>query len=202
MEGRDRRRRAAALEDSRWARDFVFYARHKPLETVREFKYLGRIVSNDNNDWPAVLRNLKRARSKWAMIRKVLVRDQANPRVAGYFYKAVVQAVLLYGCESWVITDSVLKRLESFHHKVARQITGQRVWFCRATNELVGPPIAEVLERASLLTMREYLSRRQRKAVEYIATKPIYDAATTAARRPGSSTGRKFWWMTLLGDNN
>jgi len=35
------------------------------------------------------------------------------------FYKAVVQAVLLYGCESWVLTDKVWKVLESFHNRAA-----------------------------------------------------------------------------------
>lgn len=195
--GRERRRRAQALEDSRRAKEQVFSARGVPLTRVSTFKYLGRILSEDNTDWPAVLKNVKKARAKWAMVRKVLVRDQASPRVSGYFYKAVVQSVLLYGSETWVLTAPVLKQLEAFHHGVARQITGHRARFCRATSEWSAIPIADVLNQAGLLPIRDYVKKRQRKAAEYIATKQIYHEATTATRRSGSATNRKFWWMAL-----
>eukprot|EP00978_Attheya_sp_CCMP212_P010274 scaffold24741_cov53-Attheya_sp.AAC.3 len=37
---------------------------------------------------------VKRAKQKWAMIARVLSRDQALPRTAGIFHKAIVQMVL------------------------------------------------------------------------------------------------------------
>ena len=39
-------------------------------------------------------------------------------------YKAVVQMVLLYGIESWVVTDTRLKVLGGFHHQVDWWIAG------------------------------------------------------------------------------
>jgi hypothetical protein len=45
----------------------------------------------------------------------VLRSKYATPRVAEKFYKAVVQAVLLYGREMWNLTKAVLARLEGFH---------------------------------------------------------------------------------------
>jgi hypothetical protein len=41
--------------------------------------------------------------------------ENATPRVAAKFYKAVVQAVLLYGSKMWNLTKAVLARLEGFH---------------------------------------------------------------------------------------
>jgi hypothetical protein len=39
----------------------------KPIEIVEEFEYLGRIVTKHDKDEPAaVMRNLARARAKWA----------------------------------------------------------------------------------------------------------------------------------------
>ncbi len=38
----------------------------------------------------------------------------AEPRVAAKFYKAVVQSLLLYGSETWNLTETVLARLEGF----------------------------------------------------------------------------------------
>ena len=39
-------------------------------------------------------------------------------------YKAVVQAVLMYGRKIWVVTDDIMKFLEGFHHRTARRISG------------------------------------------------------------------------------
>ena len=106
-----------------------------------------------------------------------------------------------YGSESWVLTDSLIHKLEAFHHGVARRITGTKASFCRVTSVWSAPPIEEVLEQASLFPMREYLKRRQTKTIAYVATRPIYHEATTTARRSGSSTRRKFWWTTLQRDD-
>ena len=39
-------------------------------------------------------------------------------------YKAVVQTVLIYGSEIWVVIDAMLKVLEGFHHQVTWRIAG------------------------------------------------------------------------------
>ena len=43
-------------------------------------------------------------------------------RAWGMLYNSVLQSVLLYGSESWVVTGTILKVLEGFHHQVARKI--------------------------------------------------------------------------------
>jgi hypothetical protein len=42
-------------------------------------------------------------------------------------YKVVVQAVLLYVAESWVLTGATEKALQSFHRKCTRYITGKHI---------------------------------------------------------------------------
>jgi hypothetical protein len=39
------------------------------------------------------------------------------------FFKAVVMNVLLYGSESWKVTEQTMGILESFHNKCVRTIT-------------------------------------------------------------------------------
>ena len=73
----------------------TFSAYDKVLSCVRQFNYLGRIVSYDDNDTPAIRRNIKKARRQWGQFRKVLERELVPPRVAGMFYQAVVASVLL-----------------------------------------------------------------------------------------------------------
>jgi hypothetical protein len=119
--GAERARRRLALEDSRLAREVVFSVKGSQLASVSVFRYLGRELSSSDDDWPAVYRNVNKARQRWAHISRVLAREGANTRIAGMFYKAVVQSVLLYGCKMWVLTARVLRAVESFHNQVARQ---------------------------------------------------------------------------------
>ena len=42
------------------------------------------------------------------------------------FYRAVVQAILLYGSETWVLLASMEKRIEGTHTELLRMITGKR----------------------------------------------------------------------------
>ena len=41
-------------------------------------------------------------------------------------YKEVVQTVLQYRSKSWVITDSMMKVLELFHHWISVRLTGKK----------------------------------------------------------------------------
>jgi hypothetical protein len=75
-------------------------------------------------------------------------------------YRAVVQAVLLYGSESWVTTIAIKKKLEAFHHKCARNITGQHIKE-NTDGSWTYPPSTKVLETAGLSTIKEYIQKQK-----------------------------------------
>jgi hypothetical protein len=83
------------------------------------FKYLGRLLAMDVNNMPAVRANLKKARKCWKMFSRLLTGENMSPRVCGMFYRAVIQSVLLFGSESWVLTDTAMRVLEGFHVRSA-----------------------------------------------------------------------------------
>ena len=56
-----------------------------------------------DDDWLAVVQNMMKARAVWKRMRKILIREGARPRVSGLFFKAVVQSVLIFGVETWVL---------------------------------------------------------------------------------------------------
>ena len=94
------------------------------IERVREFTYLGRILAEDDDDTKAIENQISRARAKWNSIASVLKQEGANPPTMVIFYITVVQAVLLYGAESWVVTETNLRKLRAFHHRAVRYMTG------------------------------------------------------------------------------
>ena len=50
----------------------------------------------------------------------------ADPKVSRHLYKAVAQAVLMFGAETWVLTPSIELALDSFQQRVAQRITGRQ----------------------------------------------------------------------------
>ena len=52
--------------------------------------------------------------------------EGADPKVSGNSYNMVSQAVLLFGEETWVLTQRMDKALDSFKSRVARRLTGRQ----------------------------------------------------------------------------
>ncbi len=61
--------------------------------------------------------------------------ENIAPRIAAKFYKAVVQAVLLYGSKTWNLTNSALARLEGLHICAAYKMA-RKHWPKRGANEV------------------------------------------------------------------
>ena len=58
------------------------------------------------------------------MVAKVLGKMGAPIKACAMMYKALVQAVLLYGSPIWVVKDAMVMVIEVFQHMIARQILG------------------------------------------------------------------------------
>ena len=104
----------------------AFEAYGKLLEKVSTFKYLGQVMTAEDDNWLAVAGNLVKPQKSWGSLSRIPIREGADTRVSGNFFKAVVQAVLLFGAEPWVLTPRIERDLESFQNGAARRITGRQ----------------------------------------------------------------------------
>ena len=95
-----------------------------PIKSTTTLPYVGREVTFNNSDWEALYINLRKAPWKLGMVEMVLVNRGGTTKAREMMYKAVVQAVLLYGSEIWVVTDEMMAVLEGFHHSIGRRIAG------------------------------------------------------------------------------
>ncbi len=74
-----------------WAQPLKRFTAHgEELEQVEVFKYLGRLLSHDDNNALAIQANIRKARNCWARVLRVLRDENATPWVTGMFYKATV----------------------------------------------------------------------------------------------------------------
>ena len=152
----------------------TFTAYGEELRRVDRFKYLGRMLSYDDSDTPAVRRNLKKARAAWGATSTIIAKEEVPAPVAGMFYQAVVAAVLLYGSKSWSISAYDLRALEGFHVEAARRLTGMRP--TKRGETWVYPHSVDVLRAAHLRKIRESIARRRQTVLQAIADRPSYYA--------------------------
>ena len=96
LKGAERKRRRLSEKERRKNLDQAFEAYGVPIKSVLEFKYMGRILTATDNNWPEVVRNLGKLRRSWGSLFRVLGRDSVDPKVSRALYIAVTQAVLLF----------------------------------------------------------------------------------------------------------
>ena len=176
------------------ALDVVFTAYGEDLERVEVFKYLGRLLSMDDTDVQSIRGNLKKAKKVWKMLSRLLRGENLASRVCGMFYKAVVQAVLLYGSETWAITPSAMRCLKGFHFRAAcRMAEVNKPRKNHQTGSWVYPSREELFEEVGLYTIHEYIEKRRQSIATYIIDRPIFDLCVEGQRKRGISP-RLWWW--------
>ena len=158
------------------------------MKKVSKFKYLGRIITNDDNDLPAVEYNLCKARATWGRIGKIIKRKtNSNPKVLAVFYKVIIQSILLYGSESWVISNIMIQRLNAFHRRCARFITGRHIRMLD-DETWIYPSTTKTLELADLLSIEDYIETRKLTVGGYVEGTDIFKECKEM------TTNRLVWW--------
>ncbi len=152
---------------SRRALECTFCANGDNLERVEVSKYLGWLISFDDADNQAMRSNLKKARGCWAWVSRVLRAEDTTPKTCGMFYKATVQAVLLYGSETWSLSPSSMKCLEGFHIRAAWQLSGKRPEQ-NVDGSWTYPHSEEVLEAVGMKSIAHYLDVRRQTVANFI----------------------------------
>ena len=95
---------------------------------VTSFQYLGRVISAADDDWPAVVSNLSQERVVSKSMTRILGREAAEPQVSSFFFKAFMQAVLIFVLDTWMFTPRMGSALGGFQDQVARRLTGRILW--------------------------------------------------------------------------
>jgi hypothetical protein len=163
------------------------------LERVEVFKYLGRLMSQDDDNIQAIRAQIRKARSTWARIGQVLWSENVSPFVAARFYQAIIQAILLYGSKSWVISWTAMVRLEGFHIRAAYRMAKKNKPKRGPNWEWIYPRSEGVLKECGMKTMDEYILACRQTIAVYVATHPILDECRQGKRKRGAIP-RRWWW--------
>ena len=131
------------------------------LEAVKNFKYLGSIVSDNNTMDAEIAARLVRANSAFNKLTKRLWRKSGirlMTKIA--VYKAAVLSSLLYGSEAWTLPRRLVKKVEKFHLTSLRKIAGIR-WYHKVPN-------FQVLERCQIMSINSILDQNKLRWVGHV----------------------------------
>ena len=134
----------------------------------------------------------KKARSRWAKFSRVLTREGANTRMMATFYKTIIQSVLLYGSETWSLTEREFNLLASFHKKCVRCIT-HRWNRPRADGTWDCPNMRETYAAANIEPIEHYIEKRKSKLQHYAKDRAVYRRCKRINKTPRSSH-KVVWW--------
>ena len=81
------------------------------IKVVDDFKYLGSHVGLATNDISA---RIALAWVAFAKLKPILKASRPTVKFKMRLFNAAVVSVLLYGCETWVITEELAKKLDVF----------------------------------------------------------------------------------------
>ena len=79
-----------AEEEAQEGKERTMTAYGVPLSQVTSFKYMGRFLATEDDNWTSVVRNLRRARHKCARLTDILIREGADSQTLENIYLAVV----------------------------------------------------------------------------------------------------------------
>ncbi len=157
------------------------------------FKYLGRLLAQDDDDTQAIRAQLRKARATWACVGQVLWAENAPPCIAAKFYKAVVQAMLLYGSKMWVLLMTALASLEGFHIRAAYRMAVRHKPRRGPGHGWIYPKSKDVLEECGMSTLAEFITVRRQTIAVYVATHPILNECRQGKRKRGA-VPHCWWW--------
>ena len=94
------------------------------VEMVKEFRYLGRVVAENDKDGPDIQARLQGARATVARLKhNVFGAAGVTAKTKVTVFRTVCTAQLKYGCESWRVTRRDEGKLRAFQQRCLRQAT-------------------------------------------------------------------------------
>jgi hypothetical protein len=94
------------------------------IERVNQFKYLGSIITNDNNISSEISHRINMGNKCYYELRNVLRSRLLKEDTKCKIYRTLIRPVVLYGCESWTLTKKEEEELNIFERKLLRKIYG------------------------------------------------------------------------------
>lgn len=139
-------------------------AKNRELEEVSTFTYLGSIVDELGGTDADVKVRISKARNAFVSLGRIWKDRSITTRTKCRLFNSNVKSVLLYGCETWKLTKTLLNKLQIFVNTCLRRILRIR-WPDKIRNE-------ELWERTGQKMLSKEIGRRKWRWLGHTLRKP------------------------------
>ena len=159
----------------------------KPINIVDDFKYLGSYVGSTEHD---VQVRIGLAWAAFAKLKTILRSPKPKLNFKIRLFKAACISILLYGCETWILTEALTEKLDIFARTCYRIMLGIKQSRDHVTNE-------RLYQRVNQVPVREMIRERQLKFTGHCIRMPtdepinrfvLYESKVRPSLRPGAQT--------------
>ena len=136
----------------------------EPIREVDSFIYLGSAVDQQGGTERDVTARIGKARAAFAMLKNIWSSKEIRTRTKLRIFNFNVKSVLLYGCETWRTTKTMLQKIQTFFNTYLRRIYNIR-WPEMIPNE-------ELWERAGQEPVAKQILKRKWGWIGHTHRKP------------------------------
>ncbi|XP_061191532.1 uncharacterized protein LOC133199675 [Saccostrea echinata] len=149
-------------------------ANNNRIEEVDNFIYLGsKITANGDSTLDVENRNAK-ARTAFANLGNIWKSSTIRTKTKIKIFKTNVIGVLLYGSESWKVTNNITQKLDTFQTRCLRRIL-KIFWLNKISNE-------ELYERTQTAAISDQIKEKRWKWIGHVLRKETSDIPRVALR--------------------
>ena len=136
-----------------------------PLEAVKQFTYLGTVITSDLDLSIAIQNRIRQASAAFGRLtQRVFNNHSLSTSTKVAVYKAICVSTMLYGSEAWTPYQRHIKTLEQYHIRCLQRILGLR-WWHRI-------PHVEIRKRANIQSAEVLMLQRQLRWVGHVIRMP------------------------------
>jgi len=129
------------------------------IHFTTKFKYLGTWISNKGGSQLAIKERICLGHAALAKLRRIFRNKWIQPKTKSFAYQGIVLPLLLWGCESWTISESSMRDLKVFHNRAMRCILWpHRETFCHVEKKWISAKKAN--EEAHVMDIESYIAAR------------------------------------------
>jgi len=94
------------------------------IDQVRSFSYLGTIVNGNNTLEEEITEGIVKGNNAFYGNRALFKSKLLSRKSKLKLYWSIIRPIVVYGCETWVLKESIIQRLSVFERKILRKIFG------------------------------------------------------------------------------
>lgn len=97
------------------------------IELVENFTYLGSVITPDGGAKEDILARINKAKGAFAQLHNIWNSSILSLNTKIKIFNSNVKSVLLYGCETWLVTEVLTNKIQSFVNRCLRRIL--KIWW-------------------------------------------------------------------------